>query len=583
MADAAGRYESSALPRDTSAPWLEFRVLGPLEVETDTGPLPLGGPRQRAVLAMLLLRANEVVSTERIVDELWGEHPPRTASTSLQNAVVQLRKLLGSERLVTRPPGYLLKVEPEQLDLARFEGLVRDARSAEASERAQLLRQALALWRGDPLSDLASEEFAHDEIRRLDELRLSVVEDRIDADLELDRSEGLVGELESLVARNPLRERLRGQLMLALYRAGRQAEALQAYHDARRMLVDELGIEPGPTLQQLHGAILRQERVLQPSGVGPSPADHYADVLKGLLTSRLVPVLGPGVFLSGRPEEAIWDELLATFLPGDAEVAAHLARLFDCPPEVVGLARVSEYVAVTRGVGPLYDELHALFDRDYPPGPAHRLLASLPPLLRARGLPCQLIITSGYDATLEHAFADAGEELDVVAYVAFGRDRGKFLHLAADGSTRVVEQPNIETGITTDERTVLLKIHGGVDRNPQRERESFVVSEDDYIDYLAQSELASVLPVTLAAKLRRSHFLFLGYALEEWSLRVFLRRLWGEERFSYRSWAVQPSPSPVAVEYWRQRGVDVFELSLEEYVDELRKRVDDAIAREIPA
>jgi len=562
---------------------LDFRVLGPLEVVGEEGPLPLGGPRQRALLAILLLRANEVVSIERLVDDLWGEQPPRTATTSLQNSIVQLRKVLGPELVVTRSPGYQLKIERDRVDLFRFDELVRRARGADAAERARLLREALALWRGPPLADLASEEFAQPEIRRLEELRLSAVEDRVEVDIELDRHDDLVAELESLVAQNPLRERLRGQLMLALYRAGRQAEALQAYHDARRRLVGELGIEPGPTLQQLHSAILRQERTLQPLDAAPSPADQYGDVLKALLASRLVPVLGPGVILCGRPQDAIWDETLASFLPGDAEVASHLATAFDCPRGISGLARVSEYVAVTRGVGPLYDELHALFDRDYPPSSSHRLLASLPPLLRARGLPCQLILSTGYDATLEHAFADAGEELDVVAYVAFGRDRGKFLYIASDGSTRVIEQPNVETGITTAERTVLLKIHGGVDRDPRRERESFVVSEDDYIDYLAQCELASVMPVALAAKLRRSHFLFLGYGLEEWSLRVFLRRLWGEERFSYRSWAVQPAPDPVAVEYWRQRGVDAFDVPLEQYVAELGRRVEDAVAREVPA
>jgi len=213
----------------------------------------------------------------------------------------------------------------------------------------------------------------------------------------------------------------------------------------------------------------------------------------------------------------------------------------------------------------------------------HRLLATLPPLLRARELPCQLVVTTAYDASLEQAFAEAGEDVDVVSYIAAGRDRGKFLHVPAGGEARVVHEANLETAITTDDRTVLLKLHGGADRDPRRERESFVVREDDYIDYLAGTDATATIPVSLAAKLRRSHFLFLGYALEEWSLRVFLRRLWGEERVAYRSWAVQPDPDPIAVEYWRQRGVDVLDVALEEYVAELGRLVSSETAHEVTA
>jgi DNA-binding SARP family transcriptional activator len=242
--------------------------LGPLEVLDDGRQLALGGTRQRALLAILLLHANEVVSTDRLVDDLWGENPPETGSKALQVAVSQLRKSLQSTTgsdgvLVTRSPGYVLNVRPGELDFDRFELFVEQAgESGDAGSTAALLRQALALWRGPPLGDLAYEDFAAPAIGRLDEARLAALEERIDADLELGRQAALVGELEELVAEHPLRERLRGQLMLALYRTGRQAEALGVYQNARRTLVEELGIEPGPDLQTLHRRILEQDAAL---------------------------------------------------------------------------------------------------------------------------------------------------------------------------------------------------------------------------------------------------------------------------------------------------------------------------------
>src|SRR5215217_6757226 len=219
---------------------LEFRILGSLEVLDEGSPIPLGGRNQRAVLALLLLRANQPVSSERLVDQLWGEHPPRTATTSLQNAVVQLRKLLGPGLLLTRPTGYVLELDADQLDLTRFERLVREARSAEPQHKAVLLRDALGVWHGSPLADLESETFAQGEIHRLEDLRLGVLEERIAADLDVAIDAELVPEIEELVRGQPLRERLRAHLMLALYRCGRQAEALAAFHDARRTLLDEL-------------------------------------------------------------------------------------------------------------------------------------------------------------------------------------------------------------------------------------------------------------------------------------------------------------------------------------------------------
>jgi class 3 adenylate cyclase len=243
---------------------VDFRILGPLEVCEGDRVLSVGGPRHRALLGLLLLHANEVVPAERLIEDLYGGSPPPTASASLQNSVSKLRKQLGSGVVETRPPGYRLPVGPDDLDLSRFERLVAEAREAPVEKRAAKLREALALWRGPALADLAYEPFAQTEAGRLEELRLAALEERIDADLELARHGELVAELEALVRHHPLRERLRGQLMLALYRTGRQADALQAYANARRTLVDELGLEPGRALQRLEQAILRQEPGLDP-------------------------------------------------------------------------------------------------------------------------------------------------------------------------------------------------------------------------------------------------------------------------------------------------------------------------------
>ena len=248
---------------------MEFLVLGPLEVRRDGESVELRGAKRRALLALLILHANEVVRTDRLVDDLWGEHPPENAAAALHSHVSRLRKALGGHVLVTKPWGYVLRANPETIDLLQFEALVAEARTLAAQERRERLRDALALWRGPALADVAAEPSLVGEVARLEELRLSALEQRIDTDLELGGEPGLVAELESLVATHPLRERLRGQLILALYRAGRQAEALEAYRETRRVLVEELGIEPSPELRELEQAILRQDPALV---VAPPPA-----------------------------------------------------------------------------------------------------------------------------------------------------------------------------------------------------------------------------------------------------------------------------------------------------------------------
>jgi peptide/nickel transport system substrate-binding protein len=245
---------------------VEFLVLGPVEVRIDGRALSLGGPKQRALLALLLLNPNEVVSRDRLVDSLWGERAPASAQRSLDTYVSRLRALVGGDRIERHAPGYLIRVEPGELDLERFEALLEQGRAAaaggDAAQASAVLGEALVVWRGRALADLENEPFAASESERLEERRLLAVEGRIDAALELGRGGELVGELERLVAEHPFRERLLGQLMLALYRAGRQADALAAYQTGRRRLAAELGLEPGPELRELERRILAHDPTL---------------------------------------------------------------------------------------------------------------------------------------------------------------------------------------------------------------------------------------------------------------------------------------------------------------------------------
>jgi DNA-binding SARP family transcriptional activator len=319
-------------------PRVEFRILGPLEVTERGRLLALGGSRQRALLALLLTRANEVVSTDRLIDELWGAQPPRAVANALQYHVSQLRKALAPHApIVTREPGYLIRVEEDELDLLRFERLVEEAQRAPPEIAAQRLREALGLWRGPALADLEREPFAQVEILRLEELRLSALERRIEADLALGLSTELIGELEVLVHEHPLRELFRAQLILALYRSGRQAEALDVYRDTRLMLVDELGIEPGPALQELEKAILRQDPAL--------------DVLDRPVRDKALPLRGTILVVADDADRL--DELLA--------IAEPLARE---PPRELILARLlSEQGAVEAATAELAGSRRALAER----------------------------------------------------------------------------------------------------------------------------------------------------------------------------------------------------------------------------
>ncbi len=297
---------------------MDFRILGPLDVRDGDRQVALGGARQRALLGLLLLNANEVVSSDRLLEELWGG---KEGGKVLQVAISRLRKAIGADTLVTRAPGYELRLEPGQLDLHRFEELVAEARAAgDAATASRTLASALALWRGPPLDDLSFEAALQGDLARLEEQRLAALEDRIDADLELGRHAEAIGELDGLSRRHPLRERLRGQLMLALYRSGRQAEALEVYRETRAVLVDELGIEPSRALKELEASILAQDAGLEP--FVEEPAAHIIGREREL--RELLPVVdralggkGALVLLAGEP--GIGKSRLAEALAAHAE------------------------------------------------------------------------------------------------------------------------------------------------------------------------------------------------------------------------------------------------------------------------
>ena len=315
---------------------LEFRILGPLEVVDEGRPVRLGGPRQRATLAILLLHANRVVPVERLADELYAGRPPVTAVTQVQRQVSELRKVLGSESAIeTRAPGYVLRVPDEGLDLTRFERFAAAGRFADA----------LALWRGPALADLAYEPFARAAVERLEELRLAVLEERIDADLARGNPALLVGELDALVMHHPLRERLHGQRMIALYRAGRPAEALEAYRDARRALVEQVGLEPSATLQQLERAILAGDASL--TSAAASPDAQHAVVAAATTDRGIAPLAAVAELLGRRGGDVVFVRLVAT----EHEVADAAAAISDLHARTAAFASAGVADDVVRLAG----------------------------------------------------------------------------------------------------------------------------------------------------------------------------------------------------------------------------------------
>jgi len=397
---------------------LAFRILGPLEAVSDDGPIPLGGPKQRAALAILLLSANRVVSVERLAEDLYAGAPPVTAVTQVQRQISGLRKTLGPEAgIETRAPGYVIRVAPEQLDLNRFERATEDAAGelarGESARAAELLVDALALWRGAPLADLGYESFAQPTIARLEEIRLAALELRIDADLALGRHALVVPELEALVEEHPLRERLRAQLMLALYRSGRQAEALVAYGNARAALVEGFGLEPSPALHALERAILVNDPSLdlrheaQAAGTEPRPQPGRAVLVLPSGTDRLRPLLAVAEPLARLPGREL---IVARLLPDDRALDEATAELSACRTTLDVAVRTAAFTTLD----PSRDIVRLARAHD-----VELVLLDASTNLGAATLPASL------SATLERSPADVG--LLAGAQVEWGQGAGVYL------------------------------------------------------------------------------------------------------------------------------------------------------------
>ena len=357
-----------------TAPWsndpVEYRILGPLEVVGADGPILVPAGKPRVLLELLLLSANEVASTERLVDALWGDDPPPSAEHAIEVYVSQLRRALGSGAISTGPGGYAIRLSANELDLDRFEQLTADARAArdqrDPATAISLLRHAERLWRGGALAELPPTPTARAEVVRLEELRLAATEQRVDAMLETGQHLELIPELEALVVAHPYREHLRAQQMLALYRAGRQADALAAYHQARTILADALGLEPGEELQALQLAILRQDASL---GVSPSSTvepprplrvasrrPRIALVIVALLAVVLVPA-GLVWSIGSRPNEALQGEDRRLFLQLPGEVRD------DCRPASVAEGSLGGVTSLRCTLPPIAEADAVSFDR----------------------------------------------------------------------------------------------------------------------------------------------------------------------------------------------------------------------------
>lgn len=353
------RQMSALVPRQPRRPphggRMQFRILGSLEVDPGGGPIPLGGPKQRAVLAHLLVRANELVSAETLVEEIWGDDSPAKARNTLQTYVSQLRKAIGADRIQSQTPGYRLRLEPLELDAERFANLLAEARKARGTAPsivASRLDEALDLWRGPALSDVAAEGTLLAEAARLNELKLVASEERIDALLAIGEQGRVIGQAEALVSHDPLRERIWGQLMLALYREGRQADALQSYQRAREILADELGIDPSPELSRLQERILKQDPGLELRG---EPLRGYRLLEKidhgpvGAVFRAIQPHVGRDVVVKIVHEGIAADPgFIRRFEQEAQSVAAlehpHLVPVYDYWREPIGAYVVSRYL-----------------------------------------------------------------------------------------------------------------------------------------------------------------------------------------------------------------------------------------------
>lgn len=302
---------------------------------------------------------------------------------------------------------------------------------------------------------------------------------------------------------------------------------------------------------------------------------HFAAVRDAILDGDLVPFLGAGVNLCGRPANVTWQP--GVHLPSGGELAHRLATDFGFKPEwgnPKDLLRVCQFVATVRGTRPLFQDLHRCFNADYPFTPVHRFFASLPRLLRDQGHDYRpmLIATTNYDDVMERAFREAGEPCDVITYICEGKLSGRFVHRKADGQRVLIESPNEYDGGLLREAPVLFKLHGTVERAEPaptpaagRSDESFVITEDHYIDYLARAGDAGLIPAELLSKLSVSSILFLGYSLGDWNLRILLQRIWLERELSANCWAVNAFADYLEQEIWKKRGVQILKMKLDDY------------------
>jgi SIR2-like domain len=304
---------------------------------------------------------------------------------------------------------------------------------------------------------------------------------------------------------------------------------------------------------------------------------HYALVADALGNGDAVPFLGAGANMCDRPASASWE--LGRFAPSGYELATTLAERIKYPDHNLDLLRVSQYVDAMLGETRLYRFLHAVFDADYPPTSLHRLIARLPALLRERQRPQPLVLTTNYDDLVERALAAAGEPYDVVWYEAKrGPAQGRFMHRRPDGEVVPILRPNKYTGIGPNDRTVVLKLHGAIDRS-NSDGDSYVITEDSYIDYMVGDDVGKQIPASVRARMADSHFLFLGYSMRDWNLRVILRRIWGEDQVDLKSWAVQRAPADEGAQkveeaLWRDRGdIDLFYVPLKSYVARLKREL----------
>lgn len=320
----------------------------------------------------------------------------------------------------------------------------------------------------------------------------------------------------------------------------------------------------------------------------PSLERHFRQVVRKMLNGSVVPLLGAGVNLFGRPENFRYEGKQRQFLPSGKELATFLVEEFDYPElaNIDDLLRVSQFVDVMEGSGELYQTLHDLFDADYPPGPVHSFLAELQPILCERGKGAQVILTTNYDDALERAFVAAGQEYDLVTYVCTNpvAQRGRFMHFPPNDAPPVpIVDPNTYEGLDLSTRAVILKMHGAIRRDGTYEDDNYVITEDHYIDYLTHTDITNILPQPVPTRLRTSSFLFLGYGMRDWNLRVILRRIWGNQTLDYPSWSIQLDPDELESKFWKDRKVETLDHDLADYVGGLRAALDGRLAERVAA